>query len=50
MNEKADKTCCCKLPYDTLLVMDGLKRASVFVIHMQSTIVKLLGTYNLSAN
>ena len=25
MNKKAGKTCCCKLPYDTLLVMDGFK-------------------------
>ena len=26
MNENADKTCCCKLPYDTLLAIEGLKR------------------------
>ena len=39
MSEKTGKTCYCKLPYDSLLVMDGLKRASVFVVQMQSIIV-----------
>ena len=41
---------CCKPSYDTLLLMDSSKRTSVFVIQLQSIIVKLLGNHNLLAN